>query len=318
MLKKIMRMSKSFSNKLQRDAVSAYSAQAAFYVILSFIPFLIFMLTLIKFLPITGDEIIQWLMEQLPTSIHDFIKAIVDEVFQKTSTTLLSISVVAALWSASKGFMAIIRGLNAVYGSPILKNYFISRILSVFYTFIFTIVLLLTLLLLGFGNQIYLWIQYRFPVLEEAAFLVISVRTVVFLLVLFTFFIVMYMVIPQHPIKLRYELPGALLSACGWMGFSYLYALYIDRMSQYSAMYGSLTAIVLCMIWLYSCMYIMFFGAEINVLLASNRISESLTILIAELRKEKARKKAKKAEDAAARAEKLGAGAENEAADEED
>lgn len=267
MIKKIMKLGKKISGRVQKDAVAAYSGQTAFFIILSFIPFLIVLLTMIKFLPVTGDEAVHTIMGFLPSTIHEFIQTVIDEVFQKTSTTLLSISIVMALWSASKGFMAIIRGLSAIAGNPVIENYFWARILSVFYTFIFSLVLLLTLLLLGFGNQIYIFIQSKFPMLAEAAFLVISVRTAVLLLALFIYFLFLYVAIPRRKTKIRYNMPGAFVSAIGWLGFSYLYSFYIDRLANYSAMYGSLTAIVLCMLWLYACMYIMFIGAEINVFL---------------------------------------------------
>jgi membrane protein len=79
----------------------------------------------------------------------------------------------------------------------------------------------------------------------------------------------MYIFIPNRKTKLYKEFPGALVSAAGWMGFSYLYSFYIDNMGNYSNMYGSLTAIVLFMLWFYFCMYILFIGGEVNVVLSS-------------------------------------------------
>ena len=269
-IKRIMKLGKRISGRIQEDAVAAYAAQTAFFIILSFIPFLVVLLTMIKYLPFTGDDAVRAMMGFLPPAIHDFIAAVIDEVFQKTSATLLSISVITALWSASKGFMAIIRGLSAIAGKPVIKNYVLTRILSVFYTLIFSLVLLLTLLLFGFGNQIYLLVEEKIPFLKDAAFLIISLRTAVFLLALFGYFLFLYVSIPRRKKKLRDCVPGAFLSAGGWLGFSYLYSVYIDRLSDYSAMYGSLTAVVLCMVWLYFCMYIMFIGAEVNVFLEHN------------------------------------------------
>jgi membrane protein len=80
------------------------------------------------------------------------------------------------------------------------------------------------------------------------------------------FFLAIYVVIPNRKTKISKELPGALVCACGWMGFSYAFSYYIDHYSNYTSMYGSLTTIVLFMLWLYFCMYILFIGAEINVL----------------------------------------------------
>lgn len=268
MLKAIYFMIKAFLRKLREDTVSAFAAQTAFFVILSFLPFLMLLLTLLKFLPVTAEELLVTGESFFPPAIHEFIGLLVGEVFQKTSKALLSISVVTVLWSASRGFLVIIQGLNAVYGNKETRNYFVLRFLSVGYTLVFAVVLLLTLLLLVFGNQIYLYIQSRVPILEHAALLVISIRTIVFFLVLAAFFLALYLLIPNRKSRFTEELPGAFLSAAGWLGFSYLYSFYIDHLSNFSAMYGSLTAIVLCMFWLYACMYIMFIGAELNVVVS--------------------------------------------------
>ena len=138
------------------------------------------------------------------------------------------------------------------------------------------VILLLTLVLLVFGNRIYIYVQNKVTLLEQAAFLVISLRTVISFLVLTGFFWGLYLLIPNRKFnQATAELPGAILSAAGWLGFSYLYSFYIDRMSKFSAMYGSLTAIVLCMVWLYACMYIMFIGAELNVVAAEPAVREA-------------------------------------------
>ena len=63
---------------------------------------------------------------------------------------------------------------------------------------------------------------------------------------------------------LQTELPGALIAASGWVLFSYFYSFYINNMGSLMTTYGSLTAIVLCMLWLYFCMNIVFLGAELN------------------------------------------------------
>lgn len=269
-------MIRAFLKKLREDTVSAFAAQTAFFIILSFLPFLIFLLTLVRYLPVGTEKMLAWVQSVFPEAVHEFVGVLLYEVMQKTSGTLLSISVIAALWSASRGFLAMIQGMNAVYGNKETRNYFVLRFLSVLYTLAFAVVLILTLLLLVFGNRIYVYIQNRVAFPEDVAVLVISLRIVLSFLLLVGFFFGLYLLIPNRKCPhATSELPGAMLAAAGWMGFSYLYSFYIDRMSNYSAMYGSLTAIVLCMIWLYACMYIMFIGAELNVVAAEPAVCEA-------------------------------------------
>jgi membrane protein len=129
--------------------------------------------------------------------------------------------------------------------------------------------LVITLSILVFGNQLFLWIQGKIPVLSELALFIISIRTIVGLCLLTLFFLLLYVVIPNRKTRVFQELPGAFISAVGWMGFSYLFSYYVDNMGNYTNTYGSLTAVVIFMLWFYFCMYILFIGAEINVVLYS-------------------------------------------------
>lgn len=281
-------MIKAFLKKLREDTVSAFAAQTAFFVILSFLPFLIFLLTLVRYLPVETENLLASVQTVFPEAVHEYIGVLLSEVMEKTTGAILSISVITALWSASRGFLVIIQGMNAVYGNKETRKYFVLRLLSVGYTLVFAVVLLLTLVLLVFGNQIYLYAQSRVPLLRQTAFLVICLRTVVSLVVLTGFFWGLYLLVPNRKSKhATAELPGAVLSATGWLGFSYLYSFYIDRMSNFSAMYGSLTAIVLCMIWLYACMYIMFIGAELNVVAAEPAVREAWRAFLGSLKRKR-------------------------------
>lgn len=262
---------RNFMERLRDDNVAAFSAQAAFFIILSSFPFLMFLLTLIQYLPIRESELMSVAVSVIPPAFNSYMLSIINEIYQKASGTIISITVITALWSASRGFLAIIRGLNSVYQIDETRNYIKLRITSTFYTLMFAIILIISLGFLVFGNSLYIWIQRKFPLLRDLALILISIRTTVSLCILVLFFILLYIFVPDRKSKLLDELPGAVLTSVGWMVFSYLYSYYIEHMGSYSYMYGSLTAIVLLMLWLYACMYMMFLGAEINVYLQSRR-----------------------------------------------
>ncbi|MBE5962475.1 MAG: YihY/virulence factor BrkB family protein [Lachnospiraceae bacterium] len=277
----IYKLIRAFVRKLNDDFINAFSAQAAFFLFLSFFPFAMFLLTLIQYLPIQESAVLEICTNIFPTAINSFIVTIIQELFAKAATgTLISITVIAALWSSSKGFLAIVRGMNSVYGIKETRNYVVLRLWSTLYTLVFALVILALLVTTVFGNQLYLWILNRIPILTDLALLIISVRAVVGLCLLILVFLIIYIVIPNRKSRIFAELPGAMLTAAGWMGFSYLFSYYIDNMSNYSYTYGSLTAIVLCMVWLYACMYIMFIGAEINSILSNPTIHSALKNLI--------------------------------------
>ena len=102
------------------------------------------------------------------------------------------------------------------------------------------------------------------PILAPAARLVISLR-ILFALAVFLFtFVGLYTIVPAKKQKPRQQLPGAVFTAVGWLIFSYAFSIYFTHFSNFSYMYGSLTAVVLLMLWLYICICILFVGAELN------------------------------------------------------
>lgn len=277
MVKTTFRVIKLLSAKISDDHVAAFSAQAAFFIIISFFPFIMLLLSMLQFLPIDKAEMMRILTDIFPVAVNTMIVTIV--VNANASSTLISITVITTLWSAGKGFLAIMRGLNGVYEIRETRNYFLLRAISAFYTLIFAVMLIATMVLFVFGNSLYLWVEQKLPGLSDTALIIISLRTILGLVILVIFFLIIYTVIPNRKVRLMSELPGALLCAGGWTGFSYAYSYYIDNFSNYSSMYGSLTAIVLFMLWMYFCMYILFLGAEFNLLMENKDFIIKLKLL---------------------------------------
>ncbi|MDO5293594.1 MAG: YihY/virulence factor BrkB family protein [bacterium] len=270
-IKRLYQMVREIMKDMNEAYVSVFSAQAAFFLILSFFPFIMFLLTLIQYIPLRED-ILSRFYDIIPNGISSTLSLIVKELYLNTTTTVTSVTAITTLWSASKGFLGLVRGLNSVYHIKETRNYIKLRLISAVYTLVFTVLLIITLIFLVFGNQIYdLFFKY-FPELADLALFVISIRAVVTLILLTLFFLLMFVFIPNRKTKILRELPGALIAAAGWLIFSFGYSFYIDHMAGFSSTYGSLTAMVLLMLWVYFCMYILFVGAELNVYMQNNGI----------------------------------------------
>ena len=280
MVKSTFRLIGLLSRKIRDDHIAAFSAQAAFFIIISFFPFIMLLLSIVKYFPIEEENLFQLISQAFPTTVNSLIESIITEIYRTAaSTTLISATVVSTLWSAGKGFLAIMKGLNSVYEINETRHGLLLRAMAALYTLIFAIMVITTMILFVFGNRLYLWIGQRFPVIEDTAFLIISLRTIVGLITLIIFFLLIYIVIPNRKTKIMHELPGAMLCAAGWMGFSYAFSYYIDNFSNYASMYGSLTAIVLFMLWLYFCMYLLFLGAEFNLLFENKTFIQKIKLL---------------------------------------
>ena len=253
-----------FLAKVRYDRISAYSGHAALFILMSLFPFLMLLMTLAGFFPLWIQEIERAINALSPTTIGVFLSEVVSEAKSMTAGAVIPITAATTLWAASKGMIAVVRGLNSVNDTKEARNYFHLRAISLVYTLAFVAILGVTFVIIIFGNSIFSYMASLIPSLQGRRFIVTVARMFGALLILFVFFVVAYKVVPNKKIKIVSQLPGAFFSACGWIAFSYLYSIYIDRFSTSANIYGSLTAIVLVMFWLYCCLYIMLLGAEIN------------------------------------------------------
>ena len=262
-MREIIIKGKRFLNKLKEDHVSESAAECAYYTILSFVPFIIFFISLIQFTVVDKQIILSGLKQIIPASMHTFVFNIIDEVYTKSFNTI-SFSLIIALWSASKGFYALCKGLKNIYKLTEDKPNFIVRIEGFVYTLLFMICLLIVMILIVFGNRIHGFITQNFFSLGIITSFFLRIRTLITISALFSVFLLLYKFIPKHKMSLKSQIPGAIFSSIAWIITSFVFSIYIDVFKGFSNTYGSLTSIILIMMWIYICMYIILLGAEIN------------------------------------------------------
>lgn len=266
-----------FTRLITGNSVSIYAAQAAFFLIISAIPFLLLVFTLMKsFLPIDKSAILHTINSFAPAEISRLLSTVIEELFGRTaSASVISVSAVSTLWLASRGVMALGTGLENVYHIP-KRNYFYSRILSVLYTLAFLAALMLTIVFFIFGSRFEAFIG------KYSAFLALIFNFLlhgkIFVFIYLTLiFALAYKFLPKNTSSFRSQLLGASFAAIGWIAFSFIYSIYIENFSNYSYVYGSLAAAVFLMLWLYFCMNIFLYGAQINKLYKKGFFSKNTT-----------------------------------------
>lgn len=252
-----------FMKKMKRHRVDAYAAQSAFYVIMGFIPFIMLLLTLLQYTPLTAEDMIEMMMSALPENLRGMVSGIVDSVFS-SSTALLSGTAIAAVWACGRAVLAITNGLNTIFDTDETRNYVVMRLRSSFYILVLLVAVILTLGLLVFGNQIHAVLVHWMPLIGRISGFIISVRTIVSLVVLTLLFTAMYTMLPNRRQHFWQQVPGAAFAAVSWSLFSYFFSIYLTYAPGMSAVYGSLTTVVIMMLWIYFCMWLLFLGAEIN------------------------------------------------------
>lgn len=263
---------KWFVKKFSENTLSVHSAHVVFFIIVSFFPFVMFFFTLLKYTPLSEDNIIKMLESIVPASFNKVLTSWINEAYKQSSGTIISITVITTLWSGSKGFMGITYGLDKIYGAKNRRNWFLNRLSSLAYTIAFAIILLISLIVLVYGNKILLAID-SFLSIETPLFIgIFSLRSILGFTIFFLFFLLLYAFIPDRKTKMKQQIPGALFTSVLWILFSYIFSIYVDYFTNFSSVYGSLTYIVLIMLWLYICMDILFIGALINRFLADGNV----------------------------------------------
>ena len=265
---KISKRMKQFNMILKNsgdDHISEYSAQCSYYTILSFIPFVILLITLIQYTNIQQQTLFDAISKIIPSSMNEFVIGIVREVYSKSIGTI-SVSIIFTLWSAGKGLFALTKGLHSVYntGEDSEKSVIYLRIIALIETVIFIVLIMLGMVLLVFGNSLKSLMQQHFGALENFSTFSQVVTELGFILATFIIFLFLYRFMPKHKVTFKSQIPGAIFGALALNIISFVFSKYLDIFKGFSITYGSLTTLMLIMMWTYSCFYSLFLGAELN------------------------------------------------------
>ncbi|MDO4975863.1 MAG: YihY/virulence factor BrkB family protein [Eubacteriales bacterium] len=269
-----------FIKKCNDDHVTAFGAMSAFFFLLSLLPFMLFLLTLTKYLPFTKDDILVVLQKVVTFERSSMIFSMINEVYHKTSASVFTVSILAALWSSSKGMYSIVKGLNSVYDIDDNRNYFVLRIFSMFYTLIFTVIIIIVMIVWVFGQSLYTYIKIHFPFLQPIASIIIQRGTVLSTVSLIFTFMWIYKFVSGRKRNFLHQFPGALVATLGWSIVSWLCSMYMNNFSNFTYIYGSMAGIMILLIWMYFCMSMIFYGAEVNFFLENKENYHALIQII--------------------------------------
>ncbi len=263
-------------DRAAQSHVGAYAAQSAFFFVLSLIPIILLLMTMVQYTPLTKGDVMKAVTEVFPKTVTPFLISIINEVYSQ-SKAIIPVTILVALWSAGRGVLAITSGLNCIYQSKETRNYVYLRLRSSVYTLLFLLVIISCLLLAVFGNRISIFVEMNVPVLQKAVEFLIRIRTFLTVGVMMLFCMLLYRFLPDVKIKTKWkhQIPGSVFSAIGWQIISLIFSVYLDIFEGFSTMYGSLTTIVLVMLWLYFCMYMILFGGVINITIFKDNLDKA-------------------------------------------
>ena len=260
-MKKIIRSIKEFSWYIRQTNVSAYAAQIAYFTIMSFIPLLVLFITITNQIPIIKDAYRDILEDYIPNSFMPVLQNVLTEAFSRT-TAAVSISVLFTAWTAAKCIQAMTNGLNSVYGIENRKPWILLRGKAVINTILYILIICVLLFAILFGHQLNSFIIRYIPQLEWMETIANNRFWLGNIFIVVTC-ISFYKYLPDRKVKLLSQIPGAIIAGVSAMFLSYALSVYVNNFNGFS-MYGSLTSLILVMMWLYLTMYIILLGAAFN------------------------------------------------------
>lgn len=262
-----------FFTNMEEDYISESSAQCSYYTILSFIPFIILVITLIQYTNIEPQTLFDAISKFIPSSMNEIVLNIVQEVYSKSIGTV-SISIIFTIWAASKGLYALTKGLQLIYNIDNQKDnsYIYLRIKGIIQTIVFIILIIFGLTALVFGNTLKDFIQKYFGGLQNYNILFSILTEIILTFITFLIFLLLYKFMPKHKVTFKSQIYGAIFGAIALNIISFVFSKYLYIFKGFSLTYGSLTTLMLIMMWTYSCFYTVFLGAELNKLLNSREV----------------------------------------------
>lgn len=262
MLHKCWVIWRDFSVKMRKLNIAAHAAGTAFFFFLSLVPMLVVICMVLPYTPLTAKDLMELVRHVVPSAAESLAIGLVESVYHK-SAGKLSLAIVVTIWSAGKGVLGLMRGLNALNDVEEKRNYFQVRTIASFYTVVMLVVIILFLVVMVFGNQLAQVILYHLPQLQPVAAFYMNFRFLFVWALLTMLFAAVYTYVPDKKLIFKEQVPGACFTAVAWSVFSWGFSLYVNRSGTFS-IYGSISIIVIVMFWMYLGMYIVLVGAWIN------------------------------------------------------
>ncbi|WP_216624666.1 YihY/virulence factor BrkB family protein [Paenibacillus foliorum] len=257
---------KELTKRLNHDDAFGLSAQCSYYFLLSLFPFLLFLMSLLGFLPITTEDVIGLAKEYVPASVTLGLEEQLRSLLDSRRGDALSFGLIFSLFTASAAMDAIVLAVNKAYGLPARKSYIHSKLLAIALTMGMLVVVFSALLLSVFGHLIGDWMHTELHLEMKHVQLWNVLRWILNIVILFLIFIAIYYIAPNTCLNCKDVLPGAVFAAVGWQLTSYGFSFYLSQWNHYNVTYGSLGGVIVLLTWFYLCALVIIIGGEINAM----------------------------------------------------
>ena len=263
----------ALKNEIKNDDIFNGAAALTFYLLLSLFPAVIFLLSVLPYLPVENLDqlLLNFIGQILPLEAAKMFTGIVAEVTTIEDKKLVSFGALATIWAASNGMYEIMKQMNKTYNIKESRPFWKERSISVLMTFVLGLLLIGAFLLILFGQFIKGYaIQMSSDKFDVSFFFDILKWAIVIFFMLLGFAVIYYFG-PNLKQKFHIFTPGSIISVALLILASLGFRYYVENFSNYSATYGSIGAVIILMLWLFITGAIIIFGSEINAIIKYQR-----------------------------------------------
>lgn len=274
--KKLMDFIQSIQKHLAETEIGDRSVVVAYYLLLSFFPILIIVGNLLPYFNITPETVLPYLSEAIPPNVFSFLKPAITSLLESSSGGMLSISVLAALWSSSRGINALQTALNRAYGVEDRGNFVISRIVSVGIVGVLMMAIIAVALFFSAGQVILDALQQLLRFSPDIINTFLALRWPVTLIGLLVILGGLYIVIPNAHVRIKYALPGTIFATVGWIVLAQGFSIYARTFAQRVSGYQIIGSFIVLMFWLNFAATIIILGGVLNVTIEEYRTGQEV------------------------------------------
>ena len=260
-----------------KDAdLPAMSAQITYYLILAFPPFLLFLINILSFTPLSNELLLANFNTFLPNDTAFLVKDMFVQTVEAKSKTLLLLGMIGSLWAASQGISAIIRGLNNSYDVKEKRHFIKLNFIALISTIGVIAMIILSLIMIVFGEIIG---SYVFGLIGAKNLFIIFwpfIRYGIPLTSMLVTFYLIYAFLPNRKLKFNNIMVGTIFTTIGWVVASLLFSFYVNNFANYEKIYGSLGGVIALISWLYTSTLIILLGGELNAISSNFEDEEKL------------------------------------------
>lgn len=247
------------------------AAEMGFMLVVGIFPFMLFLMAIFGWMGNRSymDPILQFLSNIMPKQAMALLQSVMEETMIFNHGRLLAvIGIIVTIVLSTNGVAVVLKGLNRAYKVEETRSFIYTRILSFLMVFVNVLVLFLTINIIIFGKIIVMFLVAHFNMSTGAAVTILTLRWPVAFLALYLMAFLSYYILPDlrgnETFKRKSALPGTVFFTTFWLVGSWGFSIYVNNLSTYNLVYGTIGAFFILMLWLYYTSILLLVGGEIN------------------------------------------------------